>query len=485
MGGVDGRQGPGQGRRPRQGRRREDRQDRRRGRVLRRATSSAWRSRACAVNRVLVDPGDPAGGGVLLLLPARPLQPLAPVHRERRGRRGDRGGRQDQPRRRQADPRSTPCDGVDAGEGRARSSTRPSSPPRCATRPSRWSRRSGRSSSRRTPPWSRSTRWPASRATSSRRSTARSRSTTTPPRSATPTTTQFEIREEADPLEAKAKDKGLNYVKLDGQVGIIGNGAGLVMSTLDVVAYAGEAHGGVKPANFLDIGGGANAQVMADGLDVILNDAQVKSVFVNVFGGITACDEVANGIKGALEILGDEESKPLVVRLDGNNVEEGRRDPRRAQPPAGHPGRHDGRRGRQGRRARPPGLRERTEQMSIYLNKDSQDHRPGHDRRDGCQAHHPHGRVRRQHRRRRQRPQGRHHRRARRQGAAGLRHRRGGDEGDRRRRVRRLRAAGLHQGRLHRGHRRRDPAARGHHRGRAGPRHRRGRGRTSRASPPG
>ncbi|MBZ5740183.1 ADP-forming succinate--CoA ligase subunit beta [Nocardioides mangrovi] len=135
---------------------------------------------------------------------------------------------------------------------------------------------------------------------------------------------QFEIREEADPLEAKAKDKGLNYVKLDGQVGIIGNGAGLVMSTLDVVAYAGEAHGGVKPANFLDIGGGANAQVMADGLDVILNDPQVKSVFVNVFGGITACDEVANGIKGALEILGDEASKPLVVRLDGNNVEKGR-----------------------------------------------------------------------------------------------------------------------------------------------------------------
>ncbi|HEU5242181.1 MAG TPA: ADP-forming succinate--CoA ligase subunit beta [Ornithinibacter sp.] len=135
---------------------------------------------------------------------------------------------------------------------------------------------------------------------------------------------QFEIREETDPLEAKAKDKGLNYVKLDGAVGIIGNGAGLVMSTLDVVAYAGEAHGGVKPANFLDIGGGANAQVMADGLDVILHDEQVRSVFVNVFGGITACDEVANGIKGALEILGDEATKPLVVRLDGNNVEKGR-----------------------------------------------------------------------------------------------------------------------------------------------------------------
>jgi succinyl-CoA synthetase beta subunit len=135
---------------------------------------------------------------------------------------------------------------------------------------------------------------------------------------------QFEIREEADPLEAKAKQAGLNYVKLDGQVGIIGNGAGLVMSTLDVVAYAGEAHGGVAPANFLDIGGGANAQVMANGLDVILGDEQVKSVFVNVFGGITACDEVANGIKGALEILGDEATKPLVVRLDGNNVEKGR-----------------------------------------------------------------------------------------------------------------------------------------------------------------
>ncbi|MBC7595593.1 MAG: ADP-forming succinate--CoA ligase subunit beta [Kineosporiaceae bacterium] len=135
----------------------------------------------------------------------------------------------------------------------------------------------------------------------------------------------FEDKEAADPLEAKAKAKGLNYVKLDGAVGVIGNGAGLVMSTLDVVAYAGEAHGGVKPANFLDIGGGASAQVMADGLDVILNDSQVKSVFVNVFGGITSCDAVANGIVGALELLGDSASKPLVVRLDGNAVEEGRR----------------------------------------------------------------------------------------------------------------------------------------------------------------
>jgi succinyl-CoA synthetase beta subunit len=131
-------------------------------------------------------------------------------------------------------------------------------------------------------------------------------------------------RDQLDPLEAKAKAMDLNYVKLDGQVGIIGNGAGLVMSTLDVVAYAGEKHGGVKPANFLDIGGGASAEVMAAGLDVILNDPQVKSVFVNVFGGITACDAVANGIVGALKTLGDSATKPLVVRLDGNNVLEGR-----------------------------------------------------------------------------------------------------------------------------------------------------------------
>jgi len=128
----------------------------------------------------------------------------------------------------------------------------------------------------------------------------------------------------ADPLEARAKAKGLNYVKLDGAVGIIGNGAGLVMSTLDVVAYAGESHGGVRPANFLDIGGGASAEVMANGLDIILSDPQVKSVFVNVFGGITACDEVARGIVSALEILGEHATKPLVVRLDGNNVLEGR-----------------------------------------------------------------------------------------------------------------------------------------------------------------
>jgi succinyl-CoA synthetase beta subunit len=131
----------------------------------------------------------------------------------------------------------------------------------------------------------------------------------------------------SDPLELKARELGLNYVKLDGAVGIIGNGAGLVMSTLDVVAYAGEEFGGVLPANFLDIGGGASAEVMANGLDVILSDPSVRSVFVNVFGGITSCDAVANGIVQALGLLasrGEDVTKPLVVRLDGNNAEEGR-----------------------------------------------------------------------------------------------------------------------------------------------------------------
>jgi succinyl-CoA synthetase beta subunit len=136
------------------------------------------------------------------------------------------------------------------------------------------------------------------------------------------------VREEADPLELLAKEKDLNYVKLDGSVGIIGNGAGLVMSTLDVVAYAGEEYGGVRPANFLDIGGGASAQVMADGLEIILGDPQVKAVLVNVFGGITSCDAVANGIVQAFGMLaerGDAVDKPIVARLDGNNAAEGRR----------------------------------------------------------------------------------------------------------------------------------------------------------------
>jgi succinyl-CoA synthetase beta subunit len=139
---------------------------------------------------------------------------------------------------------------------------------------------------------------------------------------------RFEDRAAGDPLEAAAKEKDLNYVKLDGEVGIIGNGAGLVMSTLDVVAYAGEEFGGVKPANFLDIGGGASAEVMANGLEIVLGDDDVRSVFVNVFGGITACDAVANGVVSAFKLLserGDEVNKPLVVRLDGNNADEGRR----------------------------------------------------------------------------------------------------------------------------------------------------------------
>jgi succinyl-CoA synthetase beta subunit len=143
-----------------------------------------------------------------------------------------------------------------------------------------------------------------------------------------PEHTEFEDSSAVDPLEQRAKEKDLNYVKLDGQVGIIGNGAGLVMSTLDVVAYAGEQFGGVKPANFLDIGGGASAEVMANGLEIIISDPDVKSVFVNVFGGITACDAVANGIVQALDLMharGEDVTKPLVVRLDGNNVDEGRR----------------------------------------------------------------------------------------------------------------------------------------------------------------
>ncbi len=138
----------------------------------------------------------------------------------------------------------------------------------------------------------------------------------------------FVDKDADDPLERRAKEKDLNYVKLDGEVGIIGNGAGLVMSTLDVVAYAGEEYGGVRPANFLDIGGGASAQVMANGLEIILSDPSVRSVFVNVFGGITACDAVANGIIAAIEMLkarGETIDKPLVVRLDGNNAREGRR----------------------------------------------------------------------------------------------------------------------------------------------------------------
>jgi succinyl-CoA synthetase beta subunit len=139
---------------------------------------------------------------------------------------------------------------------------------------------------------------------------------------------RFDDVSDADPLEARAIQKHLNYVKLDGEVGIVGNGAGLVMSTLDVVAYAGQSFGGIKPANFLDIGGGASAEVMANGLEIVLSDPSVRSVFVNVFGGITACDEVANGIVSAIGMLterGEHVDRPIVVRLDGNNAAEGRR----------------------------------------------------------------------------------------------------------------------------------------------------------------
>jgi succinyl-CoA synthetase beta subunit len=139
---------------------------------------------------------------------------------------------------------------------------------------------------------------------------------------------RFEDLSNTDPIEARAKARHLNYVKLDGQVGIIGNGAGLVMSTLDVVAYAGQAFGGIRPANFLDIGGGASAEVMANGLEIVLSDPSVRCVLVNVFGGITSCDAVANGIVSAVQMLasrGEQLDRPVVVRLDGNNAAEGRR----------------------------------------------------------------------------------------------------------------------------------------------------------------
>jgi succinyl-CoA synthetase beta subunit len=139
---------------------------------------------------------------------------------------------------------------------------------------------------------------------------------------------RFDDTSNTDPIEARAREKHLNYVKLEGEVGIIGNGAGLVMSTLDVVAYAGQPFGGIRPANFLDIGGGASAEVMANGLEIVLSDPSVRSVFVNVFGGITSCDAVANGIVSAIGMLegrGDQVDRPIVVRLDGNNASEGRR----------------------------------------------------------------------------------------------------------------------------------------------------------------
>ena len=203
----------------------------------------------------------------------------------------------------------------------------------------------------------------------------------------------------ADPLEARAKAKDLNYVKLDGEVGIIGNGAGLVMSTLDVVAYAGEEFGGVKPANFLDIGGGASAEVMADGLEIVLSDPSVRSVFVNVFGGITACDAVANGIVAALRILagkGESLTKPLVVRLDGNNAGPGGRSWRSWAPTGPRPtgarlgdraGRHDGRRRAPRGRARRRGEVGKSRTHGDLPHREEPGRRPGHDRLAGARKH--------------------------------------------------------------------------------------------------
>ncbi len=226
-----------------------------------------------------------------------------------------------------------------------------------------------------------------------------------------------------NPLEVQAKEKGLNYVKLDGQVGVIGNGAGLVMSTLDVVAYAGEAHGGVTPANFLDIGGGASAEVMANGLHIILHDPDVKAVFVNVFGGITSCDAVANGIVGALKMLGDEATKPLVVRLDGNNVDEGRRILNEAAHPLVTQAQTmDEGADKAAELATRWGLTDGDLSERVLPR-----HRAGHDRLRGQQAHQADAGLRDEHRRRRERPQGRHHRRFRRHRAAGVRLGRRGD----------------------------------------------------------
>ena len=218
---------------------------------------------------------------------------------------------------------------------------------------------------------------------------------------------------------------------------------GLVMSTLDVVAYAGEQFGGQKPANFLDIGGGASAEVMANGLHIILSDPQVKSVFVNVFGGITSCDAVANGIVGALDALGDEEDRPLVVRLDGNNVEEGRRILQERNHPLRDDRADDGRRRAPRRRARrrPPtdhrAKRRENDNHGYLPQRRLEGHRPGHDRVRGHEAHPAHAQVRHRHRRRRQPPQGRHHGRLRgRRLRPRLRHRQGGHRGHRRQRRR-------------------------------------------------
>ena len=288
----------------------------------------------------------------------------------------------------------------------------------------------------------------------------------------------LEDHTETDPLEMAAKEKDLNYVKLDGSVGIIGNGAGLVMSTLDVVAYAGEEFGGQKPANFLDIGGGASAEVMANGLHIILSDPQVKSVFVNVFGGITACDAVANGIVGALDCPRRRGGPPARRAPRRQQRGGGPAHPARAQPPPrDHRGDH-GRRRPQGRRAGlaatdPRARRETTTPMAIFLTADSKVIVQGMTGSEGMK----------------------HTQRMLRSGTAivgGVNPRKAGTtvefedgvsvpvfgtvaeaiEADRRRRQRDLRAGRLHQGRRHRGDRRRHPARGRHHRGRRRARHR-------------
>ena len=296
----------------------------------------------------------------------------------------------------------------------------------------------------------------------------------------------WEDKSAVDPLEQAAKAKDLNYVKLDGEVGIIGNGAGLVMSTLDVVAYAGESFGGVKPANFLDIGGGASAEVMANGLEIVLSDPSVKSVFVNVFGGITACDAVANGILSALRPAGAAGRGRSPSRWSSGWTAT---TPRRV----GASSTRRRTRSSSGwtqwmvpRSARPSSRRRGSDDMAIWLTKDSKVIVQGMTGSEGSK--HTRRMLRAGHQRRRWRHarQGRPEGGLRRHVAAGVQLGRRGDGGDRRRRDRHLRAAEVRQGRRDRGGRRGHPARRRHHRGHPGARHGRRSGRTTspRASRP-
>ena len=331
--------------------------------------------------------------GVLLLRPARPRRTARYLAMcSQGGRHGDRAARRRAARgagpgrRRPATSASTTAKAREIVDGRRLRRRRP--PPQIAAVLQKlWAvyRERGRHARRGQPAGARP------RTATSSRSTARSRSTRTPT-SGTRSTRRSRTRAAADPLEARAKEKDLNYVKLDGEVGIIGNGAGLVMSTLDVVAYAGEEFGGVKPANFLDIGGGACAEVMANGLDIILADPQVKSVFVNVFGGITACDAVANGIVGALDALGDEEDQARwsCASTATTSRRAGASSPSATTRCVTHRG-HHGRRRPQGRRARrrqlTPEREERHDTHGHLPHRRLQGHRPGHDRLRGHEAH--------------------------------------------------------------------------------------------------